>query len=65
MEEKVKMNWSFLRFNFKNRDKTTNNAKATHGDQQEQPVMRQVYANARAGDKVSLLTWVEHKVTVI
>ena len=54
MEEKAKMNWSFLRFKFKNRDKTntttTNASKAKH--EQEQP-MRQVYANARAGDKVS------------
>ena len=51
MEEKAKMNskWNFFRFNFRKQDKSQKSHKHT-----EQP-LRHVYANARAGDKVSLL----------
>ena len=50
MEEKAKMNskWNFFRFNFR-QDKSQQSNKQK---QTEQP-LRHVYANARAGDKVS------------
>ena len=44
MEEKAKMNWNFFRFKIKE--------KSSKAKETEQP-LRHVYANARAGDKVS------------
>ena len=58
MEEKTKMSWKFLRFS-KFKEKTAKTKQPP-----EQP-LRQVYANARAGDKVhSFVVYLNIQVTI-